>query len=56
MCIRDSRIGDDLLVGEVDDIGGMLHNVGEDGDVAGVLGQGIRQDEVKGLSLIHISR
>ena len=26
----------------------MLHNVGEDGDVAGVLGQGIRQDEVKG--------
>ena len=41
-------IGDDLLVGEVDDVGGMLHNVGEDGDVAGVLGQGIRQDEVKG--------
>ena len=37
----------DLLVREVDDVGGVFHNVRQHRDVIGVIGQRVRQDQVE---------
>ena len=42
-------VGHDLLVGKIDHIRGVLHPVGQHGDIIRVLRQGIRQNQIKRL-------